>query len=325
MLIGVYGDTHLTKNMRTMQDIWEVSATKSIHYMYNKFDEENVEMAVCLGDFFDAPKLEAKYLNFVLPILEEINNKTYPTYILLGNHEADSEDSNILEYLKVYDNIHPVTSAMMLEDMYFLPYHEDLSSIEIPNDKIIFTHHDIYGSSLASGKTKAFFGINPDIFKETRLVLNGHVHLKSKVMKNVVNAGSLLISQQGELRLGDYPSYYIVDTRSGDYQVLDNKYSMIYLTIDQAELPQITDIGYNQACTVLKVEYDGEIPDISFNESIHINWRKKISSIESEKSDIVKTSNFDMKNYLTNYIMKDTTISDIHRDDYITTGLELLS
>ena len=212
MLLGIYGDVHITKNMRALQDIWDVTATKSLYNMYDKFDEANVEMVVCLGDFFDAPRLEAKHLKLVLPILDNINNRSYPTYILLGNHESYDEESNILEYLTTYDNIIPITSPTEIEGMLFLPYYADPSKFNM-EDKIVFTHHDIYGSALASGKTEAFFGISPEVFKDARIVMNGHVHLRSKVSDNIVNAGSILVSQQGELRLGDFPRYYTLDTK----------------------------------------------------------------------------------------------------------------
>lgn len=323
MKIGVYADPHITKNMKSLQDRWEVTAMKSIHSMYDKFDEESVESVVCLGDFFDAPRIEAKHMQLVLPILRHINERTYPTYLLLGNHEIDSEDSNILDFLTMYENIIPVTTLTEIENMLFIPYNQDpTEGIEYTSDHIVFTHHDIYGSELAGGKTTAFFGINPDIFEEAKLVMNGHVHLKSSVRYNVKNAGSLLVSQQGELRLGDYPSYYILDTRSGAIQDISNEHSMIYLSIDEKETDKV--LRYDQAHLVLRVEYEGEIPEMFIN-TAHTSWKKKVTSIGEKEEAGVRASNFDMKNYLTDYIKKDIEVSDNKKSDYIDTGLELIS
>lgn len=322
MKIGCYGDVHLTKNMRSLQDIWSISATQSIYHMYNEFDNQDVEMVVCLGDFFDTPRIEAKYINLVMPLLDSINSRTYPTYILLGNHEADSSESNILEFLSTYENIHPVTSTMMRENMLFIPYYDDPQLYDMYTDTIVFTHHDIYGSDLASGKTKAFFGLDPSIFKNAKLVMNGHVHLKSKVSSNILNAGSLLVSSQGELRVGDLPSYYILDTRTGEYQTFNNEYSMIYQTIDVQDVDKVSD--YDPSKLVLRIEYEGEIPATTI-ESLHTSWKKKLSSIEGIVESIERDSNFDMKNYLVEYLSKDQDISDADRQDYINTGLRLLS
>lgn len=323
MIIGVYGDVHLTKNMRTLQDEWNTTAMKSIYHMYDKFDELNVESVVCLGDFFDAPRLEAKHMQLVLPILENINNRTYPTYILLGNHEAESEDSNILEFINTYDNIIPVTSLADIEGMLFVPYHIDPNDVKINSDHIVFTHHDIYGSELASGKTKAFFGIDPDIFSNAKLVMNGHVHLKSKVRKNLLNAGSILISQQGELKVGEYPSYYKVDTKTGEYESYDNEHSLIYLTANISDTEKIKSKGYDLGHLVLRLEYSGELPESTLS-PLHISYRKLVEDIGASEEIVIHKENFDMRNYLINYIKEDQEVSENDKESYVTTGLELL-
>ena len=323
MRVGVYADPHVTKNMRSMQSLWEVTTIKSFSSMYDRFDELDVESVICLGDFFDAPRLEAKHLSLLIPILDMINSKTYPTYLLLGNHEIYDDNSNILEFLNGYDNIIPVTNTIDVEGMLFIPYSESPELYDITPDNIVFTHHDIYGSELAGGKTKAFFGIDPDIFKEAKLVMNGHVHLKSKPAKNIVNAGSFLVSQQGELRLGEFPSYYVLDTKTGDYSSYNNEHSMIYLTIDESESSKIVD-NYDQMHCVLKVEYENEIPESWIN-TAHTSWKKKVSSIGQVEETIVKSSNFDMKNYIIEYLKKDAEIPESSLEEYISTALEMLS
>lgn len=323
MNVGIFGDVHATKNMRALQNIWEKSVTDSIIEMYKKFDEMKVRFAVCLGDFFDKPVIEAKSLHFILPILNCINTRNYPTYLLLGNHEIDDSEHNILEYLSEYDNIRPVTNwDIIWEDFLFIPYNVDPRELdsEVLKDKYIFTHHDIYGSELAGGQTRAFFGLDPDIFKDTKLVMNGHVHLKSNPAHNILNAGSLLISQQGELRVLTYPSYYILDSDTGLLTEFENRESLIYLTID------IEDSGlvakhYDQSKLILRVNYEGEIPE-SFLNTVHTSWRKKITSIQSNTPEVIRTANFDLKNYLIDYIKKDPTVTD--KETYIKIGLEVL-
>lgn len=326
MKVGIFGDVHLTKNMRNMQSTWENSAMKSILNMYKNFDEEKIDLAICLGDFFDKPIIEAKSLHLVLPILTMMNSKSYPTYILLGNHEVDDDEHNILEYLSEYVNIKPITdSDIIMNEFTLIPYivnPEELPS-EFLEDKYVFTHHDIYGSALASGQTKAFFGINPEIFKNAKRVFNGHVHLKSKISTNIINAGSLLVSQQGELLVGDYPSYYILESESNTITEYENEYSMIYQAIDVSDIDKISQYDANNL--VLRVDYEGEIPE-NYLDALHTSWRKKIVSISGEdKSNMTRTSNFDLKSYLVDYIKKDTNVSDSDKERYIKVGLEVLS
>ena len=324
MFIGIFGDVHLTKNMRNLQTEWDVTATKSIYYMYDKFDELNVESAVCLGDFFDTPRIEAKHMQLVLPILKHINERTYPTYLLLGNHEIDSDQSNILDFLTSYENIIPVTSLTRVENMILVPYNVDPTELEYPPECVVFTHHDIYGSELAGGKTKAFFGIDPDIFSSAKLVMNGHVHLKSKVRNNVINAGSLLVSSQGELRLGEYPEYYLLNTSDGELLSFPNKHSLIYVTSDEINIDKIESSGYDKSHLVLRLEYTGDVPDISLG-NLHTNYRKLVENIESSGEGSFNSSNFDLKNYLSNYIKSDSEVPEGLKDDYIITGLRFLS
>lgn len=328
MKVAVYGDSHITKNMRSLQNIWEDSVISSFTNMYKKFDEEKVEFAVGLGDLLDTPEIKAKHLHLLRPVFQMMNLRDYPTYLLLGNHEIESDDSNILEYLSEYENIIPVTdSDIIRNDFSFIPYNVNPEELdpEFIKGRFVFTHHDIYGSDLASGKSKAFFGLNPEIFKDAKLVMNGHVHLRSQVAPNILNAGSLLVSQQGELRVGEYPKYYILNTNARkDYLTeYDNKDSMIYLSLDITDVDRVINAGYNQEKVILRVDYEGEIPE-NFIDTAHTSWRKKISSIGNTEDVIVRSSNFDMKQYLSEYIKKDATISDEKKEDYINTGLEML-
>jgi len=320
MLLGVYADPHLTKNMRALQSEWDITATKSMYYMYDKFDELNVEAVVCLGDFFDKPVIAAKHMQLVMPILKHMNERTYPTYLLLGNHEIDSDESNILDFLSMYDNIIPITTPTEIEDMLFLPYGIDPTEYSM-KDKIVFTHHDIYGSQLAGGKTKAFFGIDPSIFSEAKLVMNGHVHLKSVITNDIVNAGSLLVSQQGELKPGEYPFYYTLDTHTCHIAPYENTYSLIYLTISENDISTLSNSEYDKNHLVLKVEYAGDLPEVDFN-TLHTSYRKLILNIKDGKDEIIRENNFDLKNYLTQYIKDDISVSD--KEEYISVGMRLL-
>lgn len=329
MKVGIFGDVHITKNMRTLQYIWEGSATCSIMQMYNKFDEEGVEFVVCLGDFFDTPKIEAKHLHLLLPVFNIMNTRKYPTFMILGNHEIDDDEHNILEYLSEYENIKPVTDYdIFMREFVFIPYNVDPAgfSPEFIKDMYVFTHHDIYGSELAGGKTKAFFGLDPSIFKEAKRVFNGHVHLKSRISPNIINAGSLLVSQQGELRVGDYPSYYILDEPTGEITEYKNEASMIFLSAHVNDLDHIISTGYDPSRLVLRLDYEGElsVPE-KYLETSHMSFRKLISSISSDSSnEIIRTTNFDLKNYLVDHINKDESISPELRQSYIEKGLEIL-
>ena len=324
MKVGIYGDVHITKNMRTLQSTWEDSVLYSFADMYKKFDENKVDFVVGLGDLLDTPEIKAKHLYLLRSVFAMMNCRDYPTYLLLGNHEIESDESNILEFLSEYENIKPITDwEIIRNDFLFIPYNVYPGGLdpEYIKDSYVFTHHDIYGSDLAGGKSKAFFGLDPDIFKDAKGVFNGHVHLKSKVSDNVLNAGSLVVSQHGELRVGDYPSYYILDKETGKLDTYENKNSMIYLTVRPEEIESVLLKYPNHSRLVLKIEYSGDLSKVDLN-ILHTSYRKLINDSDISESSKINHTSFDLKNYLTEYIQNDESVKD--KDSYIKIGMELL-
>lgn len=321
MKIGILGDVHATKNMRNLQTQWENSVTQSIKSAYETFLAEGVSQVVFLGDFFDSPKIEAKHMHFILPLLEYINSQeSISTWMLLGNHEIDDDSHNILDILNEYNHINPVTTYTEVQDRVYVPYNFPLEEANI-KDKYVFSHHDIYGSALAGGLTKAFFGIDPELLKDAKRVFNGHVHLKSKPRKNIYNCGALCISAQGELRLGDYPTYHILDTDTDHLSDYANTESLIYVTTDN-----ISSLDkYDHSKVSLRFDYEGDLPEISEGAYMSMTFRKKLGDL-SETTEIIEhtESSIDLKNYLTDYISNDDSVPKELKEMYIQEGLALL-
>lgn len=329
MLLGIYADPHITKNMKSIQGYWESSVQKTFCFMYEQFNKANVEMAVCLGDFFDKAVLEAKSVRLVTEILQLINSQSFPTIFLLGNHEVDSYYHNILEFLDQYENIIPVTERRLIDNnMYFIPYTSDIEDFEGTDclkDKIVFTHHDFYGTELANGKVKASFGIDPNLVKDARIVFNGHVHLHSE-LGNIVNLGSVLKSQQGELKVGDYPCFATYNTVTGDYNYIPNFYSIMYLTVG-TDVRKVIEM-YEPMCEfILSICYTDdedfmEDPD-QFQNIIKYNLRKRVSGSLEDEIEVSRT-HIDIKEVVSQYIMNDSSIADSDKEVMINLGLTLL-
>ena len=331
MRIGVYADPHITRNMRNQQDLWETSLIDSFSNMYNCFREEKVDRIICLGDFFDRAVLQAKdyhLVNRILEIIQGSESDSIETYFLLGNHEIDDNNQNILLFLEQLRNIHPVVNLFEDNNLLFIPYNVDPLNLDCKlfKDKVIFTHCDIYGSALAGGITKAFFGINPRLFSESIVVFNGHVHLHS-VNDKVINVGSLLVSRFGELRLGEYPKYYIYDTDTNEIRTFENEYSLIYVTVNQDNIEEIKTYK-NLKRVNISYEYAEDEPpkiDTEFNSIRYIKLvSNKGESLEkgthkNEKSII------DIPQIISEHIKNDLNVSEDNKSKYIKTSLEVLS
>jgi len=325
MLLGIYGDVHATRNMRNNQAIWESSVIKSMNSMYSKFTELGVEKAICLGDFFDTPRLEAKNVEFITNLLDIMS--TVPTIMLLGNHEAVDAGSDVLSYINNYPGISTVRDIEIDNNLLYLPYSVDISSVDdLFKDRYIFTHHDIYGSTLAAGKSVANFGVPTEIFKEAKFVYNGHVHTRS-IIGNVMNVGSLLTTKFGELTFSDYPFYYVLNTETDKITYYKNLEAMIHITVNTSQVNQIAKYypEYNIDRVFITLEYeDSECPDVSNLDYKNIRFKKLISDdITSDSNTIVK-NNLDLPSIIAEYIMKDTSISDAKKQLYINKAWELL-
>lgn len=333
MKLAIYGDVHLTRNMRNLQEYWNESIVRLFHDLYYKFDSSHVESAICLGDFFDKSVLEARSVKLVTTVLNIMNSRTYPTYLLLGNHEIDSNERNILEYLEGYDNIIPITEKTLVDNqLLFVPYNypiEELTSDEL-RGKFVFTHHDIYGSELASGKLKASFGVNPSIFDETIATYNGHVHTPSELGK-VKNVGSLTKAQQGELKYLENPIYYITDTVeywSVSYNIEEN--FIAYQDIDASQIKRVLD-HYNESVKiVLRVSYDyeDEIEAIDTYRSnpriLKLTLRKNLKDSLKGESEVLKRKTLDVKEIITSYISKDSSLDETQKERRIKMSLEMI-
>lgn len=327
MNVAIYGDVHLTKKMSGIQSYWDDSALRVFSSMYNRFSELNIESAICLGDFFDAPRLEAKSVKVVTEILSLINSSTFPTYFLLGNHEIFDEESNILDYLLEYDNIIPVTEVKEYEGKVFVPYNVALEDLpkDLIDGKYLFTHHDIYGSELAGGKVKASFGTNPSILSSARRVFNGHVHLNSE-FGNVVNVGSILKSQQGELRVGEYPVYYVL-TGSGSVIKfhLDGNY-IAPLTLTSEEYPRVLNMYPPSVKFLLRLSYEDDsqiVPIESDSRVLKFRVHRDVSNSSMESVEVARKS-IDIKELITTYIRKDDTVAPEDKERMVSLGLSLL-
>lgn len=327
MKILIYGDPHITKKIQEFQNEWNESILTTFTEMYDVALSNGVEFAICTGDFFDKDIIEAKsvpLVNNVRTIMSKL-----PTYLLLGNHEIDSNDNNILDALGD-DKFIPVTSMKSVNDILFIPYTVDLDTLnkEAFKDKVIITHHDIYGSVLAGGKVKASFGYDPNMFNDAKIVFNGHIHLRSKLGK-VFNTGSLFSTQFGELDENsfDHPMYYIYDTESGDITYYVNNNSLHYVTCDVSKVETVTS-HYSNTNVILRVSYlnNSDVEVLSLPENVmKVSKRKIISNNPIESTDIVKNSvNIDIKDMISSYITKDNNVPEEDKSRLIGKCLDII-
>lgn len=310
MKIGVYSDPHLTKKLPGLEDSFYTCIINAYKSMYDTFVNNNVELVVCCGDLFDKPVLEANSVKLFSEVME-ISSKL-PTKYLLGNHEILDESSNILQCVNSYHNQEAIVELTYDKDLVFIPYSTDLDAIDKStiHNKIVFTHHDIYGSVLAGGFVKAGFGYDPNLFNDTKITFNGHIHLRSTLGK-LHNIGSIFTTQYAELDNQDYsdvPKYYIYDTDTGILSSFDNYYNIFFITRTVNDY----DLFDKSLVHVVRFVYNNEeeIKDVDITKALRVNYKKNISNKLNDTNITKMDHTLSMKDLVLKYIDNDTSVED---------------
>lgn len=300
--------------------------------MYNVFENKQVDIAVCVGDFFDKPRVEARSIKLVSELLSYPGLSDIPTYFLLGNHEIESSDANILDILGSFNLCMPVTKLTVKDELVFVPYDtklEDIRSTDMHN-KIVFTHCDIAGSRL-SGDRISDFGYDKKLFEESQMVFNGHIHIASQLNDKFYNVGSLVVNHYGDMRAMTYPKFYTYDTEANHLVGYDNKYSMIFVDTDVPNLVNVLGYYKDNKYVNIKLSYSDK-DDITTLESMlksaNVEYSlKKILSSKLEETDgsIETATTYDINQVLSEYINKDKELSDSAKLRIKSLGIKILS
>jgi DNA repair exonuclease SbcCD nuclease subunit len=333
MRIGIFTDPHINKKIQMIQADWKQAVDLSFEHLCSGF-RGKVDMIICGGDFFDKALIEAWSLKMIMNALDKLNSLGVPVYFLLGNHEIESETENIIEFLDIYDNLVPITSVYEGTDLLLIPYSDNPEDhVGKMKDKIVFTHHDIFGSSLAAGRSRAKFGIDPKIFKDAKLVINGHIHSRSSFL-NVRNIGSFLCGAQGELRAGEHPQFYILDSDTLKMFDIPNSHAIHHITLDHKNLKTMLDYyGALNCKLVVRYEYEDEkelkVFDDEISKSPNVlrhNLRRLIdySSLSNSASVMSSKSMLDIPMILSKHVDEDPKVPQNVKNEFSAIGKVLL-
>lgn len=295
MRILIYTDTHfsqyssIVRNRGSKYSIRLENLIKSINWVEDLADQEDCDLIVCLGDFFDKPELSAEELT----ALREIHWSTIPHKFLVGNHEISSSDS-------IYNSVNALSKIGMIIDkpiieegfgyrILYLPYilesnrktikeyYEDilkdtLSTQEVKND-IIFSHNDICGIRYGQYESKIGFNVK-DISNHCNLFINGHLHNQQQVNEKILNLGNLTGQNFSE----DAEKYShcaaILDTDTLQIELINNP---VALNFYKLEILDETNLSKLNVCK------DYSVISIKTYQSL-VN---KIKEILSDKANII--------------------------------------
>lgn len=252
MKILVYTDNHFCPYSSIIRSRGEKYSSRienqidTMNWIYEQSIKFNVDMEVCLGDFFDKNTLDAESITAINDIKWSNAKKLF----IVGNHEISTSDAalnslNVLKQKGFTVISDPQMISMNDTQIYFFPYDNTLEKISdfIIHDKntIVFSHNDIKGINYGGFETKSGIDIN-DIKNNCDLFINGHLHNYGK-FDNLINLGNVTgqnFSEDAE----KYKHYImILDTDTLNYELIENPYAYKFYKLDFT-IKEHDDIDY---------------------------------------------------------------------------------
>lgn len=259
----------------------------SLNWVERQASENNVNMIVYLGDFFDRAELNAEELTAFRDIVWA---ELIPHYFLVGNHEIGNRAlkyssihfiDSLGEDFKVIDR--PFKKSYASSNLLFLPYifendrktlkeywEESTGSNKASSPSIkpsyVFSHNDIKGIQYGKFESKEGFDMK-DITSNCTMFINGHIHNGSWVKKDkILNLGNLTGQNFNEDAFKYEHHIIILDTDKNEVEFLENPYAFNFYKIDLTESPE----------TVLEELKENAVLTIKCPEKISGELRKKL-------------------------------------------------
>lgn len=310
MILGIYTDMHCSYTSSIMPLYSEDSRyttrldmiVKSGKWMYDLFDNYNVDLIANLGDTFDKNIVKSEELTAISEFYSCSHGRKEIT--LVGNHEMVNDKFNAISILDNYSFIKVYDIPMKINDTFsVIPYmkteditYDLLSSI---NNKVLLSHIDIKGSSIRTGYDLEF-GIDPEyLAMNFETTLNGHIHKHSVVSTSenkVINVGSMT-----SISFSDSNSYIpgvmIYDTQTRKFKLFENPYAILFRKYYVKDMNHLIEIIKNNISKkhkyIIGLEVPYEIKDEakSYIESIENIIASRVTVYIKEGSKIITEDN----------------------------------
>ena len=240
MKIFCYTDLHWCKFSSVIREVSDKYSVRlehlldSINWAEKLAEDNNVDLIVNLGDFFDSPIIN----DTEMAAFSDIKWANIPHKVILGNHEIQNKNkelssAHIFKLLGFDLIIEPKKEVVDGVELCYLPYTFDFPPIndlfgDYNTKRIVFSHNDIEGIQLGGYTFDNGFSLL-DISKNCDLFLNGHIHAKGEY-GNMINLGNLCGQNFGE-NFAPHNAY-ILDTETLELQEFENPYSFNFYKLD---------------------------------------------------------------------------------------------
>jgi DNA repair exonuclease SbcCD nuclease subunit len=271
MKILLIGDAHFCKRSSiinkfgTKYPVRLENQIQTFGWIKEQAIKNNCGMVIGLGDLFDSSQLS----DVEITAAKELPFAELPTYLIVGNHEASSQDltfssTKVLEADNRYIVSEP--STLLIDEsteICFLPYITESERKPIaeyfPHEancsRIILSHNDIKGINYGPVISAVGFEI-ADIEANCDLYINAHIHNGQKITDKIYNIGN--ITGQNFSESADKYSHNIIilDTKDLSVTHIENPYAYNFykLQIDNESDIVCLDSLKNNAVLSIKCE-----------------------------------------------------------------------
>jgi DNA repair exonuclease SbcCD nuclease subunit len=184
-----------------------------------------VNKVVFCGDFFHVRGVvRVPVLQAADSALRDMESATSDLTILVGNHDqTDKAGSHAATTVFRRRNTHVVKRFRTDGELAFFAYYadpnafrEDLKTAYKKGARVAFVHAGIHGAATGPRDYVPREEINPDEFKQWRMVFSGHYHAPQQIGKNIVYVGAPLQHYRSERKYKT--GFVIYDTESNTYE-----------------------------------------------------------------------------------------------------------
>lgn len=266
MKILLYTDNHFCEKYSILQTYGTKyskrleNQIKSINWVEQMAVEQNCDLIICLGDFFDKPELN----EYEITAVKDISWSNLPHYYIVGNHESGVNELQFssTKYLES-DNHIIVDAPRLVDNMLLLPYVVesdrlpldktfDLTKFPTNLPKILLSHNDLKGIQMGVVESKTGYVLE-DIENNFDLCINGHLHNGQQVSKKVINLGNLTGKDFGEDATKYQHNIMILDTVTLKYELFENPEAFNFYKLDilnKNAMRQLEGLKNNAVLTV---------------------------------------------------------------------------
>jgi DNA repair exonuclease SbcCD nuclease subunit len=268
MRVLLFGDAHFCKRASIINKFGSKYSARldnqiqTFGWVKEQALANKCDVVIGLGDLFDSSQLS----DMEITAAKELPFADVPTYLIVGNHEASSQDlsfssTKLLESSNKTIVSEPFSFTVGCTEICLLPYIteserkpicEYFNKNDTINKRVILSHNDIKGINYGPVSSVTGFDIS-DIEANCDLYINAHIHNGQKITDKIYNIGNLTGSNFSEDAAKYGHNIIILDTETLALTFIENPYAFNFYKIQieaESDIEQLYSLKTNAVLSI---------------------------------------------------------------------------